>query len=106
MFPTRHLRAAFAIALIGAAGACSDTTATAPAPAADNPHGVPGTTSTSFPALTKPGSIYNELASPYGDPSTQQYHGGSLASQLVLYADSTFGLRFQSARFGFFEYRG
>jgi hypothetical protein len=57
-----------------------------------------------FPALSRPGEIYNEpggLYSAYVD-----YHGGTPLTRYVLYQDGTFGLQFLSPRHGFHEFSG
>jgi hypothetical protein len=60
-----------------------------------------------FPALARPGEIYNEGAvSIYGYPGSDAYHDGRLVSRYVLYQDSSFALQFSSPRSGIFEYLG
>jgi len=95
-----------ACALLPLAG-CSDSTQPTSPPA---PHVVPPPPAPPIPPVTPvpptstSGVIYQGPLNLYDAYSN--FHYGSLASNYVLYDDSTFALQFSSPRFGPFEYRG
>ncbi len=59
-----------------------------------------------FLPLSRPGTIYNGDPGIYDYSGTRDYHGGVVATRLVLYEDSTFTLQFASPRRGLFEFPG
>ncbi len=87
-------------ALLSLSAGCSDAVQPEP-PGIEPPVAAPApplAARPDFPALARPGKIYNEGAvSIYGYP---------LVSRYVLYQDSTFTLQFSSPKFGMFEYLG
>ena len=93
-------------ALVAVSTACSESSPpTRPSPVAvavETPAPPPPVPHTpTFPALSRPGRVYVGVPSP-ASPT----HGSALYSRYVLYDDRTFALRYSSANFGFFEYRG
>src|SRR5207237_1359150 len=108
IFPVAQSALALLLPLLAA---CADTTAPLPqsravpaaAPTTVPPAAAPYAPAPAFPALTKPGTIYVETGLVYGSSA---YHGGELASRVVLYDDGRLGIQFSSPRWGFFEYGG
>jgi hypothetical protein len=96
-------------ALLSLSAGCSDAVQPEP-PVIEAPVAAPTPTPApppDFPALARPGEIYNEGAvSIYGYPGSDVYHDGRLVSRYVLYQDSSFALQFSSPKFGMFEYLG
>jgi hypothetical protein len=99
------------LALLLAAGACSDSTRrpwsspTAPittGPTNEPPAPPPGTLQPpAFPSVTRPARIYNAESVRYW-----AYHWSDLPSRYILYDDGDFELQYASARFGVFTYTG
>jgi len=98
----------FSALLIGAIGvfgatACSGGDRIAGPSGSPQPYGLPATPPNSpspFPAVTRPGSVYNEKSRLYAAPTDP-----SAVSRYVLYDDGTFELQFQN-RFGSFAFGG
>lgn len=98
---------ALGLLLVLSAG-CSDAVQPEPPTAQPEPPTVaspepPLTAQQDFPALSRPGVIFNGAGAIY--PPTA-YHEGALTSRYVLYQDGSFGLQLLSPKFGFFEYTG
>lgn len=93
-----------AILLIAFGAACSDTSENGSRLTGPEDPVVPAPPA--FLPLSRPGTIYNGDPGIYDHSGSRQYHGGVVATRLVLYEDSTFALQFASPRRGLFEFPG